>query len=75
MLQHLLSRRGRMQGLLLLGLIVFTFINLVPILWGFLISIKQPADAFSIPPKLIFDADAGYSTTRSGSSAASWASC
>ena len=27
----------------------------MPILWGFLISIRQPADAFAIPPKLIFD--------------------
>jgi len=50
-----MSRTVRMQTLLLAGLILFTFINLVPILWGFLISIKQPADAFSIPPKLIFE--------------------
>jgi multiple sugar transport system permease protein len=47
-------RRARMQALLLVLLVVFTFLNLVPILWGFLISIKQPADAFSIPPKLVF---------------------
>jgi multiple sugar transport system permease protein len=40
-----------LRGLLSL----FTFINLVPILWGLLISIKQPADAFSIPPTLIFE--------------------
>ena len=49
-----MSRRARMQVVLLIGLALFTFVNLVPILWGFLISIKQPADAFSIPPKLIF---------------------
>ena len=49
-----MSRRARMQVLLLVGLVIFTFLNLVPILWGFLISIKQPADAFAIPPKLIF---------------------
>ena len=28
--------------------------NLTPIIWGVLISIKQPVDAFSVPPKLIF---------------------
>ncbi len=50
-----MSRRARMQTLLLVGLVAFTIVNLVPILWGFLISIKQPADAFAIPPKLIFD--------------------
>ncbi len=49
-----MNRRARMQALLLVGLVIFTFLNLVPILWGMLISIKQPADAFSIPPKLIF---------------------
>lgn len=46
--------KSRHQGLLLIGLSIFTFINLVPILWGFIISLKQPADAFSIPPSLIF---------------------
>jgi len=46
--------RARQIPLLLL-LAAFTFINLIPILWGLLISIKQPADAFSIPPKLIFE--------------------
>ena len=50
-----MSRTTRQQIPLLLGLAVFTVINLIPILWGFLISIKQPADAFAIPPKLIFD--------------------
>lgn len=50
-----MSRRARMQAWLLVGLVAFTIVNLVPILWGFLISIKQPADAFAIPPKLIFD--------------------
>jgi multiple sugar transport system permease protein len=44
-----------MQVALLVGLTIFTFINLIPIIWGFLISIKQPSDAFAIPPKLIFD--------------------
>ena len=48
-------RRGRQQLVLLIALTLFTLFNLVPIFWGFLISIKQPADAFSIPPKLIFE--------------------
>lgn len=50
-----MSQRARQQAVLLIGLGLFTFVNLIPILWGFLISIKQPADAFSIPPKLIFE--------------------
>ena len=39
---------------LFLALCVFTVLNLTPIIWAFLISIKQPVDAFSIPPTLIF---------------------
>ena len=50
-----MSRGLRLQIPLLAGLAVFTFVNLIPILWGFLISIRQPADAFAIPPKLIFE--------------------
>ena len=50
-----MSRSARLQIPLMAGLIVFTFINLIPIVWGFMISIRQPSDAFSIPPKLIFD--------------------
>ncbi len=50
-----MSRAMRLQIPLMAGLIIFTFINLVPIIWGFMISIRQPGDAFSIPPKLIFD--------------------
>ena len=46
--------KARNQIPLLVGLSVFTVINLVPILWGLIISLKQPADAFSIPPTLIF---------------------
>ena len=49
-----MRRHARLQIPLLVGLSVFTLINLVPILWGLIISLKQPADAFSIPPKLIF---------------------
>jgi multiple sugar transport system permease protein len=33
----------------------FTALNLTPIVWAFLTSIKQPVDAFAVPPKLIFD--------------------
>jgi multiple sugar transport system permease protein len=50
-----MNRRASFQVPLLIALGVFTLINLIPILWGFLISIRQPADAFAIPPKLIFD--------------------
>ena len=50
-----MSRRARQQIVLLVGLSLFTLFNLIPIFWGFLISIKQPADAFSIPPKLVFE--------------------
>ena len=55
-----MRRKARMQAILLATLILFTFINLVPILWGFLISIKQPADAFAIPPRLIFEPTAEF---------------
>jgi multiple sugar transport system permease protein len=50
-----MTRAIRQQIVLLIGLIGFTLVNLIPILWGFLISIRQPADAFAIPPKLIFE--------------------
>ncbi|MFI4982170.1 MAG: hypothetical protein ACHQIO_17620, partial [Nevskiales bacterium] len=42
------------QKLLWLGLAAFTLVNLIPILWGLIISLKQPSDAFTIPPMLIF---------------------
>jgi multiple sugar transport system permease protein len=50
-----MGRRANLQIPLMIGLVVFTFLNLVPILWGFLISIRQPADAFAIPPRLFID--------------------
>ena len=50
-----MKRGARLQIPLLAGLIVFPFINLIPILWGFLISFRQPSDAFAIPPRLIFE--------------------
>jgi multiple sugar transport system permease protein len=47
--------RPRPQILLLFALIGFTAVNLIPILWALLTSLKQPVDAFAIPPKLVFD--------------------
>ena len=38
-----------------MALALFTFVNLVPDLLGFPDLDQQPADAFSIPPKLIFE--------------------
>ena len=46
--------RPRARIALLVALSVFTAVNLVPVLWAFLTSLKQPVDAFSIPPKLVF---------------------
>lgn len=47
--------RARTQIVLFIGLCVFTAINLTPIIWAFLTSIKQPVDAFAVPPRLIFE--------------------
>jgi multiple sugar transport system permease protein len=44
----------RWQLALFLLLAAFTAMNLTPVIWGVLISIKQPVDAFSVPPTLIF---------------------
>ena len=46
--------RLRTQLPLFLLLCGFTAMNLTPVIWGVLTSIKQPVDAFSVPPKLIF---------------------
>lgn len=35
-------------------LFIFILILLFPVIWTFIISIKTPADAFSMPPKIIF---------------------
>lgn len=40
---------------LLAALVAFTVVNLTPVIWAFLTSLKQPVDAFTIPPTLIFD--------------------
>jgi multiple sugar transport system permease protein len=49
-----MPHRLRTQFVLFAGLCGFTAVNLVPVIWTMLTSIKQPVDAFSIPPKLIF---------------------
>lgn len=46
--------RPRAQALVLAGLSIFTFVNLVPIVWALLTSLKQPVDAFAVPPRLVF---------------------
>jgi len=38
------------QTLLFLALCAFTVVNLTPIIWAFMTSIKLPVDAFSVPP-------------------------
>jgi multiple sugar transport system permease protein len=45
----------RTQLPLFLLLAGFTAINLTPVIWGFLTSIKQPVDAFAIPPRFVFE--------------------
>jgi multiple sugar transport system permease protein len=44
----------RNQTLLFVALTIFTFMNLVPLIWAALTSIKNPADAFTIPPTIFF---------------------
>lgn len=46
--------RPRTRVLVLASLSIFTFVNLVPIVWALLTSLKQPVDAFAVPPKLVF---------------------
>ncbi len=50
----------RTQFPLFVVLCAFTVLNLTPVLWGFLTSIKQPVDAFSVPPKFIFTPTAEF---------------
>ena len=51
---HVRGRR-RNEHLLFVALCIFTFFNLIPLLWAVLTSFKFPADAFSIPPTIIFE--------------------
>lgn len=48
------------QILLFAALCIFTFFNLIPLLWAILTSFKHPADAFTIPPTLIFEPTLEY---------------
>ena len=43
------------QLLLFVALAAFTAVMLTPVVWAFLTSIKQPIDAFAIPPKIVFE--------------------
>ncbi|WP_439522811.1 carbohydrate ABC transporter permease [Marivita sp.] len=50
----------RTTWLIFIGLCVFTFINLTPLIWAVLTSLKDPRDAFTIPPTLIFEPTLKY---------------
>ena len=50
-----MAPKQRTQVILFVALCAFTTLNLTPIFWAFLTSIKLPVDAFAVPPKLIFD--------------------
>lgn len=55
------SRKSRAgEHVLFAGLCAFTLVNLVPLIWAVLTSLKHPADAFSIPPTLIFSPTLEY---------------
>jgi multiple sugar transport system permease protein len=48
------TTRVRNQTLLFIALAIFTFMNLVPLMWAALTSVKNPADAFTVPPTIFF---------------------
>ncbi len=50
-----MAPKMRTQIILFVALAAFTAVNLTPIIWAFLTSIKLPVDAFAVPPKLVFD--------------------
>ncbi len=50
----------RTTWLIFIGLCVFTYINLTPLIWAVLTSLKDPRDAFTIPPTLIFEPTLKY---------------
>lgn len=52
--------RRRNEYLLFVALCIFTFVNLIPLLWAVLTSFKYPADAFTIPPTVIFEPTLEY---------------
>jgi len=43
------------QLLLFVALAAFTAMMLTPVVWALMTSIKQPIDAFAIPPKIVFE--------------------
>lgn len=50
-----MSRRQWGQIVLFILLCGFTVINLTPVIWAFMTSLKAPVDAFAVPPKFIFE--------------------
>lgn len=54
------ARRRREWLVVFIALSIFTVLNLVPLLWALLTSLKDPADAFTIPPTLIFEPTLEY---------------
>ncbi|MBZ0229770.1 MAG: carbohydrate ABC transporter permease, partial [Bauldia sp.] len=48
------------QVVLFLALAFVTFVTLVPVIWAVLTSLKNPVDAFTIPPTLIFEPTLKY---------------
>jgi len=61
MSNHALTLGGRRNGYgLFLALCLVTFVNLVPLLWAVLTSLKHPADAFTIPPTIVFEPTLDY---------------
>jgi multiple sugar transport system permease protein len=47
--------KPHVQMILFLALCGFTVVQLTPIIWAFMVSIKQPVDAFATPPLLVFE--------------------
>lgn len=55
------SARGQRQRVMVfIALSIFTLINLTPLIWAVLTSLKHPADAFTIPPTLVFEPTLQY---------------
>ncbi|WP_422074282.1 carbohydrate ABC transporter permease [Tranquillimonas rosea] len=54
------NRRSRDTYIIFVALCIFTFINLMPLIWAVLTSLKDPKDAFTIPPTIIFDPTLEY---------------
>jgi multiple sugar transport system permease protein len=48
------------QLLLIVALGLYAALTLTPVIWGFLMSIKEPVDAFAIPPKIFFTPTAEF---------------